>query len=92
MTPPGQPTPEQPPPDPDGRSGRDRSDELYPNRAGETSLAVSVTAYLLSGPLLFGGGGWLLDRWLGTGFLTVVGVLVGMAMSIYVIWLRYGTH
>ena len=32
-----------------------------------------------------------LDQLLGTGFLVVVGILAGMALSLYVIWLRYGT-
>lgn len=58
--------------------------------AQDTHLATSVTAYLLAGPLTFGGLGWLADAWLGTVFLVVVGLLAGMAMSIYVIWLRYG--
>ena len=34
--------------------------------------------------------GWLADRWLGTGFLLPVGMLAGMALSLYVVWLRYG--
>jgi len=61
-------------------------------RVSAESLATSVTAYLISGPVVFGGGGWLLDRWLGTGFFVVVGLLAGMAMSLYVIWLRYGSE
>jgi F0F1-type ATP synthase assembly protein I len=60
-------------------------------RANSQSLATSVTAYLISGPVLFGGIGLGLDRWLGTGFFIVLGLLSGMAMSLYVVWLRYGT-
>ena len=60
-------------------------------RVSAQSLATSVTAYLISGPVVFGGVGWGLDQWLGTSFFIVVGLLGGMAMSLYVIWLRYGT-
>lgn len=49
-------------------------------------------AYLLAGPLGYGGIGWLLDRWLGTSWIVGVGIVGGMAVSIYYIWFRYGTH
>jgi ATP synthase protein I len=61
-------------------------------RVSSQSLATSVTAYLISGPVLFGGAGRMLDNWLGTGFFVVVGLLGGMALSLYVVWLRYGTE
>lgn len=78
--------------DQDDQRAQDPSEEHTPGRGAETNLATSVTAYLLAGPAGFGAIGWLLDRWLGTGFLLVVGLLGGMALSIYVIWLRYGTE
>jgi ATP synthase protein I len=35
----------------------------------------------------------LLDRWLGTGYLLVLtGILGGMALSLYLVWFRYGTE
>jgi F0F1-type ATP synthase assembly protein I len=40
---------------------------------------------------VFGLLGWLADRWLGTSFLLPIGLIGGMALAIYVIWLRYGT-
>ncbi|QFQ30636.1 hypothetical protein EEW87_010595 [Janibacter melonis] len=55
------------------------------------ALGATVLAYLVTGPVLFGGAGWLLDRWLGTSLIVAVGVVVGMGLSLYVIWLRYGT-
>lgn len=77
------PTPAQPRPEhPVLAAGKFASDQM----------ASTVIAYLLTGPALFGGLGWLLDRWLGTGFIVLVGLLGGMAMSLYVIWLRYGTQ
>lgn len=54
------------------------------------AMGSTIIAYLLSGPALFGGLGWLLSQWLGTTFFTPVGILLGMALSLYVIWLRYG--
>jgi F0F1-type ATP synthase assembly protein I len=74
--------PDQPnvPPDPD---------------AGHPRLAESsmwnVVSYLISGPAVFGAVGWVLDRWLHTGFLLPVGILAGMALSLYLVWFRYGT-
>lgn len=55
------------------------------------ALGATVLAYLITGPLLFGGIGWLLDRALGTTFLVAVGAVLGMGLSLYTIWLRYGT-
>lgn len=53
--------------------------------------AWTVLARLISGPLLYGGLGWLVDRWLGTNpWFVVVGILGGMALSLYVVWFRYG--
>ena len=59
--------------------------------ATSDALAATVLAHLITGPVLYGGIGWLLDRWLGTSFLVIVGVVGGMVLSLYVIWLRYGT-
>jgi F0F1-type ATP synthase assembly protein I len=78
-----EPAPSEPKPDnPVLEAGKFASDQT----------SASVIAYLVTGPALFGGLGWLLDRWLGTGFFVLVGMLAGMAMSLYVIWLRYGTQ
>lgn len=49
----------------------------------------TVLSYLISGPLLYGGLGWLLDRWLGTQVFVLIGLLAGMALSFYMIVLRY---
>lgn len=52
--------------------------------------AWTVLAYLLSGLLLWGGAGILLDRWLGTSFFVLVGMLVGGASATYLVYIRYG--
>ena len=61
------------------------------NPVGEAA-AWTVLSYLITGPLLYGGLGWLLDRWLGTQFLVAVGIVGGMALSLYVVYVRYGTR
>ena len=60
--------------------------------AGEAA-AWTVLAYLISGPLLYGGLGGLVDGWLGTKPVFVaVGILGGMALALYLVWFRYGAH
>lgn len=64
-----------------------------PKRQGPLpeSVAWGAASTLISGLIGFGVPGWLLDRWLGTGWLTLVGLLLGMAAGLTVIWFRYGT-
>ena len=45
--------------------------------------------YLVSGVLLYGLIGWLLDRWLGTSFLVAIGILVGAGFGIYMTIARF---
>lgn len=49
-------------------------------------------AYVITGPVLYGGIGFGLDRWLGTSWLVLAGILLGTALSLYVVWVRYGTQ
>jgi hypothetical protein len=46
--------------------------------------------YLVSGVLFYGGIGLAVDWWLGTGFLVVVGILVGAGLGIYMTFARFG--
>lgn len=50
----------------------------------------SIFGYLLSGLLVWGGVGWALDHFLGTGFFLLVGLVVGAAAAITIIWFRFG--
>jgi F0F1-type ATP synthase assembly protein I len=56
---------------------------------GSAEVAWSVTSYLLAGMLVWGGLGWLVDRWRGGGpvFLPI-GVLVGVAAALYLVHVR----
>ncbi|MFP5346394.1 MAG: AtpZ/AtpI family protein [Actinomycetes bacterium] len=57
------------------------------------SRAWNAVSTMLSGLLGFGLPGYLADRWLGTnGVLTLLGLLLGMAGALTVIWFRYGTE
>ena len=69
-------------------SHADRSAREGP--VGEAA-AWTVLSYLISGPLIYGGLGWLLDLWLGTHFIVAIGLVGGMALSFYVINRRYLT-
>ncbi len=82
-TPPGE-TPEREP--------VDEADKLREFNTREQDSAWRAIAYLLSGPLIYGGLGYLADQWLGTTWLVGVGIVAGMALSLYLIWFRYGTQ
>ncbi len=58
----------------------------------DESRMWNVVSYLITGPVMFGGIGLGLDRWLGTSWLVVAGILGGMALSLYLVWVRYGTQ
>ena len=45
---------------------------------------------MLSGILVWGGVGWLLDRWLETRVFILVGALLGLGVAIYLIVIKYG--
>ncbi|MFB9375422.1 hypothetical protein ACFFKU_05565 [Kineococcus gynurae] len=65
-----------------------------PDRASELteSVAWSITSYLIVGAGLGALAGWGVDRLIGTGFVVGIGLVVGKALTLYYLWLRYGTH
>ncbi len=63
---------------PDDRNRRAQSDAW-----GAFSLVVS-------GVLVWGVVGWLVAEWLDLVIFVMVGLLVGMGASLYLVWLRYG--
>jgi ATP synthase protein I len=53
--------------------------------------AWSITGTLLAGILVWGGIGFLLDRWLDIRWLFLpIGMVIGVGASIYVVYVRYG--
>jgi len=50
----------------------------------------AVLSTLISGFVIFGGIGWLLDRWWDTHLMVPIGVIVGMALSIYAVVMQFG--
>ncbi|MBO3142129.1 hypothetical protein [Dermatophilus congolensis] len=61
------------------------------NTSDNASNAASrLVAYLIAGPVVYGGLGYLIDIWLGTRFGIAVGTLLGLGLSLYIVWLRYG--
>ena len=49
----------------------------------------AVISYLLGGVILYGGIGWLLDWWLGTRGFVGLGIVLGAAAGVWLVWLRY---
>lgn len=51
----------------------------------------AITSTLVAGMLTLGGLGYLLDRLIGTAsVLTAVGIVIGAAAGIYIVYLRFG--
>jgi ATP synthase protein I len=61
-----------------------------PRDNGASNAAYSALSYLLAGLVFWGGVGFALDHWLGTNFLVLIGLLVGGAAAMYLIYVRYG--
>jgi ATP synthase protein I len=63
------------------------SDELAQDSPrGDPWLAFG---YLVAGVLLYGFVGWLLDRWWGTSFMVVLGILLGAGLALYQTFARF---
>ncbi len=53
-------------------------------------MGWAVTGTLLSGMAVWGGAGWLIDQWLDIRVFFPVGIILGMAVAIYVVVVKYG--
>lgn len=51
-----------------------------------------VLSYVMSGILFYGGLGWLGAHFLHQGWMLPVGLVVGLAASMYIIFKRYGSQ
>ena len=61
-----------------------------PGRSPGAGAGWAVLGTLIAGMVVWGGVGWLLDRWLSTRAFLPIGVIVGVASAIYVIAVKYG--
>jgi ATP synthase protein I len=68
----------------DQQKPREISDEEQPR--GDPWHAFG---YLVAGVFVYGMIGWALDRWLGTSFLVVIGILFGAGLGIFMTWARF---
>lgn len=64
--------------------------ENLPKGPSEDNAFWTIFGYMLSGLLIWGGIGWGLDKWLGTAYFLLVGLLLGAGASLYLVWLRFG--
>ncbi len=65
---------------------RDGNDNVPNSNQGMAALS-----YLIAGMVVWGGVGWLVDRWLGTGGIaTGIGAVLGAAGGVYLIVRRLG--
>ena len=54
-------------------------------------MGWNITGTMLSGIIVWGGVGWVLDRWLETRIFTLVGTILGLTVAIYLIVVKYGS-
>lgn len=66
--------------------GRGKPSERRP----VSSDPYTVMGYLIAGPVFYGGIGWLLDRWLHQAWLVPTGIVLGMALALLFVYLRFG--
>jgi ATP synthase protein I len=68
-------------------------DKLRPEDDGQAfaSAAWSIPSTLLAGMAIYGGAGWLLDRWLDTSAFFPIGVVVGVVLAVYLVYRKYGS-
>lgn len=52
---------------------------------------MAVIATILSGIILYGGLGWVGDHFLHTSWMLPLGLIVGLMVSIYLVYKRYGS-
>ena len=53
-------------------------------------MGWNITGTMLSGIIVWGGVGWVVDRWLETRIFTLVGTILGLTVAIYLIVVKYG--
>lgn len=67
-------------------SPKDTDDLRRRDQAG----AWDAFGLVASGITVWGGVGWLVSEWLDNVVFLMLGLLVGMAAALYLVWVRYG--
>ena len=57
---------------------------------GGQNAGWTIFAYLISGMLVYGGLGWLIAAWTRHPLIFPLGMLAGLAFSIWLVIYRYG--
>lgn len=57
---------------------------------GEQNAGWSIFSYLIAGMAVYGGIGWLIGRWTGHPLIFPIGMLIGLALGVVLIYYRYG--
>ncbi len=63
------------------RQAAGESDEREATRKSSVAYAAGLTIFF--SVLSFMGAGWVLDRWLGTGWIMVAGIVLGAVVGFY---------
>ncbi|MGH9250117.1 MAG: hypothetical protein ACRD0W_11440 [Acidimicrobiales bacterium] len=74
-------------PDPPPEPSPDQSAELGRRDQNNAWNAFGLVA---SGVTVWGGVGWLVSEWLDNRIYLMLGILVGAAAALYLVWVRYG--
>ncbi|MBA3368764.1 MAG: AtpZ/AtpI family protein [Geodermatophilaceae bacterium] len=53
------------------------------------NTGYAVVGTLMSGIVVWGGIGWLLDRWFDTVMFAALGVVMGAVLGIYLVMVKY---
>jgi F0F1-type ATP synthase assembly protein I len=57
---------------------------------GGVNIGWTIFGYLISGMLVYGGLGWLIGHWTGHPLIFPLGMLAGLAFSVWLVIYRYG--
>jgi len=56
----------------------------------DSSVGLKIFAEIMAGIILYGGLGYLADRLLHTSFIVIIGLLLGIGLSMYLVFKRIG--
>ncbi len=57
---------------------------------GGMDQGYRILSIMIAGLLVYGGVGWLLDRWLGTSWWLPIGIVLGVGLGVYYVVVKFG--